>query len=100
MYTLILEKSSKLIYQSRFDSSTAEKMPMQDVLEIYCSDNNLDITLFEVIEIPFTKFSVVLGKHIYKDGQFEVSPTWVEPATVSTSGIPTTDTSSNTTVNG
>ena len=100
MYTLILEKSSKLIHQARFDNSTGEKMPKEQVLEFYCTDNNLDITLFEVIEIPFTKFGIELGKHIYKDGQFEVSPTWVEPARISTSGIPTTDISTNTTVNG
>lgn len=82
MHTLIIEKATNLILHSRYDNSTGEKMPIEQVLETYCSDTNTAPATVETIEIPFQKFSLTIGKHIYKDGQISVSPTWVEPPVV------------------
>jgi hypothetical protein len=82
MHTLIIEKATSLILHSRYDNSTGEKMPIAQVLETYCSDSNTNPSTVEIVEIPFQKFSLTIGKHIYKDGQISVSPTWVEPPVV------------------
>ena len=91
MHTLILEKATKLVQQSRLDSSTGTKMSINDVLTVYCEDNGLDVNLYEVIEITPTKFTVEHGKHAYVDGQFVVSPDWVEPPAAETASIPVAD---------
>lgn len=87
MHTLVIEKTTNLILQSRFDNSTGAKMPMDEVLQTYCENNNRDPATVDVIEIPFTKFELVIGKHIYEDGQIAVSPNWVEPPVVEPSAV-------------
>ena len=82
MHTLIIEKATSLILHSRYDNSTGEKMPIAQVLQTYCNDTNTAPATVEAIEIPFQKFSLTIGKHIYKNGQISVSPTWVEPKIV------------------
>jgi hypothetical protein len=74
MHTLILDKTTKSILQSRYDNSTGEKMPIAQVLETYCNDTNTATSMVEIVEIPFTKFDLVIGKHVYKDGQISISP--------------------------
>lgn len=91
MHTLIIEKSTKVILQSRYDNSTGTKMSMEEVLQAYCEGNNCDIESVEVVEIPFTKFEFVIGKHVYQDGQIAVNPDWREPPAVETSSIPVSD---------
>lgn len=102
MHTLILDKATQIILQSRFDNSTGTKMPISDVLNYYCSGCDVDPSTVEIIEIPFTSFLLEAGKHIYnkQTSSVEINPDWVEPARYSDDGIPTTDTSTNTTVNG
>ena len=102
MHTLIIDKATQIILQSRYDLSTGEKMPKEKILEFYCVDNDVNAQSVDVVEIPFTKFELETGKQIYnkQTGSIEINPNWVEPARESTSGIPTTDTSTNTTVNG
>jgi len=75
MHTLILDKTTKVILQSRYDTSTGEKMPIAQVLETYCNDTNTAASTVEIVEIPFIKFDLVIGKHVYKDGQISVIPT-------------------------
>lgn len=101
MHTLIIQKSDSLILQSRFDSSTGGKMAIDQVLSTYISDNNANAETIEIVEIPFVKFDLEVGKHIYNKstGAIEQNPNWSEPARPSDSGIPTTDTSTGTTVN-
>ena len=102
MHTLIFNKTTQVILHSRYDTSTGEKMLIEDVLKFYCKDNSVDSASVEIVEIPFTEFDLSIGKHIYnkQTGSIEINPTWVEPARVSDSGIPTTNTTTNTTVNG
>jgi hypothetical protein len=102
MHTLILDKATQVILQSRYDTSTGSKMPIEDVFKFYCKDNGVDSASVEAIEIPFTEFFLEIGKQIYnkQTNSVEINPNWVEPARESTAGIPTTDTSTNTTVNG
>ena len=102
MHTLILDKTTQIILQSRYETSTGRITPADEVLQAYCEGSDTDSTSVEIIEIPFTKFDLEIGKHIYNKttSAVEISPTWVEPARESTIGIPTTDTSTNTTVNG
>jgi hypothetical protein len=88
MYTLIINKSTKLIIQSRHDNATGEKMTPYAVLDCYCKYNNVDSSTLEVIEIPYTDFQIELGKHIYADGQISVDPTWIAPPRVETASIP------------
>ena len=101
MHTLILQKSNGLILHSRFDNSTGGKMPIDEVLSNYINDNNADAETIEIVEIPFVKFSLNVGQHIYNKstGTVEQNQDYVEPARESETGIPTTDTSTNTTVN-
>jgi hypothetical protein len=101
MHTLILQKSNGLILQSRFDNSTGGKMAIDEVLSNYINDNNANAETIEIIEIPFVKLSLNVGQHIYNrsTGTVEQNPDYVEPARESESGIPTTDTSTGTTVN-
>lgn len=82
MHTLIIEKATSLILQSRYDSSTGEKMPIAQVLETYCKDTDTVPATVEIVEIPFQQFELTIGKHIYQNGQILVSPTWVEPPVV------------------
>ena len=91
MHTLVIQKATKLILQSRFDNSTGEKMSPEQVLQSYCEGNNCDSASVEVVEIPFTKFEFVIGKHIYQDGQIAVSPDWREAPAVETTSIPVSD---------
>lgn len=102
MHTLVLDKATQIILQTRYDASTGAKMSIEDVLKFYCKDNSVDSASVEIVEIPFTEFMLEIGKQIYnkKTGSIEINPNWVEPARISDSGIPTTDTSTNTTVNG
>jgi hypothetical protein len=102
MHTIIFNKATQVILQSRYDTSTGEKMPIDEVLKFYCKDNGIDSASVEIVEIPFTEFMLEIGKQIYnkQTGSVEISPTWVEPARVSDSGIPTTNIATNTTVNG
>ena len=102
MHTLILDKATQIILQSRYDTSTGRITPANEVLQSYCEGSGTDLASVEVIEIPPVKFDLEIGKQIYNKttGAIEVSPNWVEPARESTAGIPTTDTSTNTTVNG
>jgi hypothetical protein len=101
MHTLILQKSNGLILQSRFDNSTGDKMPIDQVLSTYIEDNDADINAIEIVEIPFVKLALNIGQHMYNKstGAIEQNPDYVEPARESESGIPTTDTSTGTTVN-
>ena len=102
MHALILDKATQIILQSRYDNSTGPKMPIDDVLKCYCEGTGADSASVEVIEIPFTQFELCIGKHVYNKatGTVDVSPNWVEPPRISDIGIPTTDMSTNKTVNG
>jgi hypothetical protein len=91
MHTLILEKATKLVCQSRVDNATGTKMPINDVLAVYCEDNKVDASLYEIIEIAPSKFVVEHGKHAYVDGQFVVHPDWIEPPAAETASIPVAD---------
>lgn len=88
MHTLIIDKTTKVIYQSRIDFATAEKMTPQQVLEFYCKDNNVDSALIEVVEIPVTEFSLEIGKYIYANNKISINPDWSEPPKVESSNIP------------
>jgi len=92
MYTLILNKRTKLILQSRYDTSTGEKMSVDAVLNTYCEFNNTDISTVEIVEIPYTNFQIELGKHIYENGEIKVDPNWVQPPSVETASIPVSGT--------
>lgn len=87
MHTLVIEKATKLILQSRHDNSTGEKMPPPQVLGEYCRGTNTPVDTVEVVEIAPTKFDLVVGKHIYQDGEIAVSPNWVEPPVVEPSAV-------------
>lgn len=91
MHTLVIDKTTNFILQSRFDNSTGEKMPMDQVLQHYCEGNSRDIAEVDVVEIPFTKFDLIVGKYIYQDGQIVVNPDWREPPAVETTSIPVSD---------
>jgi hypothetical protein len=82
MHTLIIEKATSLILQSRYDNSTGEKMPIAQVLEAYCNDTSTVASTVEIVEIPPQKFNLTIGKHVYQNGQILVSPTWIEPSVV------------------
>jgi hypothetical protein len=102
MHTLIIQKSNNLIIQSRYDNATGDKLSLENVLASYVEDNNLDATTVEIVEIPFTKFTLTVGKHLFNKltNTIDENPDWVEPARESDSGIPTTDSSTGKTVNG
>lgn len=93
MHTLILNKATQVILQSRYDTSTATKMPIEDVLKFYCKDNSVDSASVEAVEIPFVEFDLCIGKHIYnkQTSSVEINPNWVEPPAVETSSIPVAD---------
>jgi hypothetical protein len=93
MQTLIFNKSTKIILQSRVDNSTGEKMPKEQVLQTHCEDNNLDIQDFEIVEIPFTKFNLEIGKQIYnkETNSIEINPNWIAPPALEVASIPVTN---------
>lgn len=93
MHTLIIQKSNGLILQSRNDTATGPKMPIDEVLSTYTNDVSADPALIEIIEIPFTKFSLEIGRHIYSKstGQIEQNSNWIEPPAPETSSIPVAD---------
>lgn len=93
MHTLIIQKSGGVILQSRYDNSTGTKMEAAEVLSTFVSDNNIDAATVEIVEIPFTKFTLTVGKNIYNkvNGQIEDNPLWIEPPAVETQSIPVSD---------
>lgn len=97
MHTLIFNKETQIILQSRFDNSTGEKMSIDNVLQMYCKDTNTDQSLVEIIEIPFVKFDFEIGKQIYnkQTGAIEFNQNYVEPPSIETSSIPVSDPNGN-----
>ena len=93
MHTLIIQKSDSLILQSRYDTSTGKKMFQDEVLFNFAQDNSVDQSTIEIVEIPFVKFSLEVGKHIYNKstGAIDQNPNWIEPPSVETSSIPVAD---------
>jgi hypothetical protein len=92
MQTLIIQKSTNQIVQTRYDTSTCEKMLIEQILNIFCESNDLNVDDYEVIEIPYRKFDFIVGKHIYLNGEIVVDPNWVRPPTVETASIPVSGT--------
>jgi hypothetical protein len=92
MQTLLIQKATNLIIQVRNDSSTCEKISIQEILNTFCENNDLNFDDYEVIEIPFRKFEFISGKHIYLNGEIAVDPTWLEPPTIETASIPVSGT--------
>jgi len=92
MHTLIIDKTTKVIYQSRFDNSTGEKMTLNQVKEFYCKDNNIDQSLVEAVEIPFTEFVLDIGKYVYVNNKISINPDWSEPPKVESQNIPVSST--------
>lgn len=82
MHFLIIEKTTNKILQSRVDNATVNPMNKEQALQTYCKDNNIDPSVVEVVEIPFTAFLLHVGKHIFVNNQIEVDPNWVEPEPV------------------
>lgn len=88
MFTLVIRKSDKVILQARFDNSTANKMPVEEVLRCYCEGTGVDSSTVEAVETEFTKFDLEIDKFIFKDGQVQINPNWVEPTVVDENSAP------------
>ena len=93
MHTLVLDKTTQIILQSRYDTSTGAKMSIDDVLQCYCKGNSVSPADVEIVEVPFTEFSLTIGKQIYnkQTGAVEINPNWIEPPAVEAIAIPVSD---------
>lgn len=91
MFTVIVDKNTKLILQTRLDTATVSKMTLEQIKNGYCLPNGVDLNTVEVVETQKPQFDIVLGKHIFNGTEVVVDPNWIEPPAVETQSIPVSD---------
>ena len=101
MFIAIYRKVDSAIVNSRNDSSVPASSA-QHWLEVFASDNNVDVNDYAVVEIEKPSFPLEHEKHMFvvETNTIGLNPNYVAPPRVSDSVIPTTDSSTGETVDG
>lgn len=98
MFIIIYDSQTKAVISFKWDRSTVPNISIEQ--EIIWNANGNPNAVGEIIE-PITE-DIVVGKHLFDTTTktLLVNPNWKEPALpkVSVQGIPSTDTSTGTTV--
>lgn len=84
IFAIAYEKISKKLVIARVETYTTatDAVSAQTYLNNHCSVNNLNISDFIALEMPYDRNrEFAIGKHIYDEatGELRVSPDWDEP---------------------
>jgi hypothetical protein len=92
MFSISYNNITKNILFIRDDncSSSSNTLTPQQQLEIHCEINNLNVSDYTAVELPFDKtLNFVCGKYIYNEstGKVEQDPNWVAPLPLETTEL-------------